>query len=52
MPDYQVFRSGQKRQLINRGGLVTLVKSAEAHESIFKFFGKPVGGRLDETHAV
>ena len=51
MPDYQVFRSGQKRQLINRGGLVTLVKSAEAHESIFKFFRKPVGGKLDEIHA-
>ena len=46
-----MFRSGQKRHLINRGGLATLVKSAEAHESIFKYFRKPVDGRLDEIHA-
>ena len=51
VPEYQVFRSGQKRRLINKGGLVTLVKSAEAHESIFEYFGKPIGGGLDEIHA-
>ena len=51
IPEYQVFRSGQKRHLINKGGLVTLVRSSETDESIFKYFGKPVGGRLDEIHA-
>lgn len=51
LPEYQVFRSGQKRHLMNKGGLVTLVRSADAHESIFKCFGKSVGGRIDEIHA-
>ena len=51
LSEYQVFRSGQKRHLMNKGGLVTLVKSTKPHESTYKYFGKPVGGRLDEIHA-
>lgn len=50
-PEYQVFRSGQKHCLMNTGGLVTMVKSTEPYESAYKYFGKPVGGRLDEIHA-
>lgn len=51
MTEYQLFRSGQKHQLINKGGLVTLIKSAKVHKPVFEPFEKPQGGNLDEMHA-
>ncbi len=38
MTEYQLFRSGQKHQLMNRGGLVTLITSTKEHKPIFEPF--------------